>query len=371
VDHGVAQVAQQDDVLHALVVRADLVDHLHAARRADAARRALAARLDGAELHRIARELGEVGRVVVHHDAAVAHRAADGRVGLVVQRQVPLRFGQVRAQRAAHLHRLDRPARGGAAAVVVQQLAQRDAEGLLDQPAVLDVAGQLHRQRAARTAHAEVAVVRGAARKDQRHARERDHVVDERRLPEETGDGRQRRLGAHDAALAFQAFEQRGFFAAHIRARALAHFEPEGLARAEDVVAEEAGGFRRADRLVHGRDGVRVFGADVDVALGRAGGDARDGHALDEHERVALHRHAVGESARVAFVGIADDVLLRGRRGHHRLPLDARRERRAATAAQARVEHLLHHFFGLEAQRAAQARIAFVRFVVGNATRDR
>jgi hypothetical protein len=39
---------------------------------------------------------------------------------------------------------IGRPRR--AAAVVVQQLAQRDAEGLFDQAAVLDVAGQLHRQ---------------------------------------------------------------------------------------------------------------------------------------------------------------------------------------------------------------------------------
>ena len=81
-----------------------------------------------AELHRVARQLRQVGRVVVHDDAAVADRGADRRVGLVVERHVPLRLGHVGAQRAAHLHRLDRPARARAAAEVEQQFAQRDAE---------------------------------------------------------------------------------------------------------------------------------------------------------------------------------------------------------------------------------------------------
>src|SRR4051812_44140108 len=56
-DQRVAQVAQQRHLRLALPARrgtANAVDHLHAARRADAAGRALAARLDGAELHRIA-----------------------------------------------------------------------------------------------------------------------------------------------------------------------------------------------------------------------------------------------------------------------------------------------------------------------------
>ena len=60
------------------------------------------------------------------------------------------------------------------------------------------------------------------------------------------------------------------------------------------------------------RIGVRVFGADVDHSRGRADREAGDRHAFDQHVRVALHRHAVGEGAGVAFVGVADDVLLRG-----------------------------------------------------------
>jgi hypothetical protein len=58
-----------------LDARDDLVDHLDAARRADAAGRALAAAFDGAEFHGEARLLRHVDGVVEHHDAAMADQA--------------------------------------------------------------------------------------------------------------------------------------------------------------------------------------------------------------------------------------------------------------------------------------------------------
>jgi hypothetical protein len=82
-------------------------------------------------------------------------------------------------------------------------------------------------------------------------------------------------------------------------------------------------------------DGMRIFGAQIDIALGRADRDAGDRHALDQHEGVALHDHAVGEGAAVALVGVADDVFVAGLRVVHGLPLDAGREARAAAPAQA------------------------------------
>ena len=84
----------------------------------------------------------------------------------------------------------------------------------------------------------------------------------------------------------------------------------------------------------------RVLGADVDVALVRADGVAADDHPLDDRVRVALEDGAVHERARVALVGVADEVLLvvLGLAGE--LPLDAGREPGAAAAAQARVGDL-------------------------------
>ena len=109
---------------------------------------------DGAELHGEAGLPGHVDAVVEHDDAAVAEHAASGRHLLVAERRVEQVFGEIGAERAADLHRADRPARARAAAEILHQLADRGAERQLHQPAALDVAGELERLRAERAAHA-------------------------------------------------------------------------------------------------------------------------------------------------------------------------------------------------------------------------
>src|SRR3546814_7428145 len=89
------------------------------------------------------------------------------------------------------------------------------------------------------------------------------------------------------AALAVQAFQQRGFLAADIGTGAHAHFEVEIVSRAADFGTEAAGIAGDLDGSLRNADGVRVFRAAVDVALGGAHRVAGDGHALDQHEGIA------------------------------------------------------------------------------------
>ncbi len=173
---------------------------------------------------------------------------------------------------------------------------------------MLHIARQLKRQRAGRSALAVIAIEGRAAREDHRHRGEGDHVVD--------------------------ALEHGGLFAAGSYVCGLAHLECEGVARARHALAQPAGCGGARDRLVQRFDRIRVFAAHIDVAARRTHCDRGNRHAFDQHVRVALHRHAIGEGARVAFVGIADHVLLRTRGSAYRLPLDACRERRATTPAQ-------------------------------------
>ena len=119
-----------------------------------------------------------------------------------------------------------------------------------------------------------------------------------------------------------------------------------------------------ATRRLHRRDRVRIFGADVDVAFGRADRDAGDRHPLDQHERIAFHDHAVGEGAAVAFVGVADDVFLRRLRLRDRAPLDAGREAGAAATAQPGLDHLFDGRRCPERKRALQALVAAMRAIV-------
>src|SRR5262249_30905447 len=154
--------------------------------------------------------------------------------------------------------------------------AQRDPERLFDETRALEISAELDRQRAARSADAVVAIEAGALREDDRDAGERDHVVHDRRLPEKSLDGRQRRPRANLATFALEALEHRGLFAADVCACPKTHFEIEALAAALNVLAEEAAGVRRFDRGIQRAMGVRIFDPQVDVTPCRADGDSRD-----------------------------------------------------------------------------------------------
>ena len=137
-----AQLDQPLDVGLFALALADAVEDLQHPLGAHAAGDALAARF---LLDELQEEAGHVDHaaVLVHDDqAAGAHDRAQFRERLVVQRHVEVLLGDAAAGRAADLGRLELLARGDAAADVVDQVAQRHADGHFDQPRVLDRAGQ-------------------------------------------------------------------------------------------------------------------------------------------------------------------------------------------------------------------------------------
>src|SRR6185312_14555208 len=150
--HHLAKIAQQLDVLLAVPAGDDLVDSFDPADRADPARRALAAAFLGAEVEREAGLARHVDSVVEHDDPAMAEHAARGEHRLVVERRVEELFGKIGAERAADLDRADRAPRARAPAEALDQLADREAEGELDQAALADIAGELERLRPPRPA---------------------------------------------------------------------------------------------------------------------------------------------------------------------------------------------------------------------------
>src|SRR6185312_16027196 len=127
--HGVAEVGDQREARRRPLAANDLVDRLDAAHRADAAGRALAARFDAAELEREAGLLRHVDGVVEYHDAAMADQPVPGGEGFVVERRVEQCAREVGAKRAAHLNRAHWPAAKRASADIVDDLAERQAEG--------------------------------------------------------------------------------------------------------------------------------------------------------------------------------------------------------------------------------------------------
>src|SRR5579863_7813007 len=136
------------------------------------------------------------------------------------------------------------------AANVFDDLAEGEAEGRLEQAAIFHIAGDLDRHRATRPAHAVISVSLAAFRQNERHGGKRENVVDDGRFLKKAFMCRQRRLGANNAALAFEAFQQSRFFAADIGTSAETQLNVEIAVRTLDLAAEPASLARPRQRLV-------------------------------------------------------------------------------------------------------------------------
>ena len=109
----------------------------------------------------------------------------------------------------------------------------------------------------------------------------------------------------------------------------------EAAVGAEDLVAEIAGGARFLERFLEALVDLEDLAVDVVVGDLRAHRVRRDRHPFDDDVRVEHQDVAVLAGARLAFVGIADEVLRARELARHEAPLQAGREARAAAAAQA------------------------------------
>src|SRR5664280_1849398 len=189
---------------------------------ADAAWRALAARLLDEELEEEARQLDHAGAVVEDDEPAGAHDRTELLQRLVVDRHIG----------------------GGcipAAADLLDDGAQRDAHWHLDETGVADRPGEGQHLGALAAARADGGEPLGAAQEDRRDAGPRLDVVDQCRLAPEAVLRRERRARLRRAALALDRAQQRRLLAADESAGPDAGLDVETEPRAEDVLPEQAG----------------------------------------------------------------------------------------------------------------------------------
>ena len=260
------QVAQLGDVLHLALAVGDPFQDLQHALGTFAARNALAA---GLVLGEAQEELGEVHHArarVGDHQAARAHHAAELFQAFVVDGGVHALGRNTRARRAACLRTLDSAAFDGATADLVQKLVETDAHRHFDEAGVPYLARQGEYLRSAGLLGADAAEPRHAFRDNERHVGEGLDVVHTRRVTGKAMRGRVRRFVASHAALALDAGDHRGFFAAHKGARALHDFDVEGSARAKNVRPKKAVKARLRHGDFQAANGQWIFRAAVDEA---------------------------------------------------------------------------------------------------------
>ena len=136
-----AQQFQPFDVAVLAFAVADALQDFQHALGAHAAGRALAAGLVLGEFHEEAGDVHHAGLVVHDDQTAGTHHRARRRQRFVIDRAVEILRGQTAAHRAADLHGLEALAILDAAAHVVDDFAQGDAQRHFDQAGVLHIAG--------------------------------------------------------------------------------------------------------------------------------------------------------------------------------------------------------------------------------------
>ena len=115
--------------------------------------------------------------------------------------------------------------------------------------------------------------------------------------------------------------------------------------RSEDLIAQQAHVHCLLDRDIEPFNRQRVFGPAVYVTFTGAHGVSADRHPFQHPVRVAFEHATVHECARVAFIGVTDDVLLIAWCVFGKFPFQSGRKSCAAAATQPRLFDFVNHLF--------------------------
>ena len=208
---------------------------------------------------------------------------------------------------------------------------------------------------------AELRIFRAAHRDDVLHVAKRLDVVHDRRAHVETEHRRKiRRLDARIGALAFERFDQAGFFAADVGAGAAMDVNLHVEAGAENIFPEKIFRARFFDGAFEDFRAFGKFAADVDVGGVHVEREAGDEHPLEQLMRILVNDVAILERARLGFVRIADQVdrffLVR----LDEAPFHAAGKTRAAAAAQSGNLDFVHDVGARHRDRLLQLLVAAV-----------
>src|SRR5579884_721170 len=361
-----ADVEQQVNVAGLPAAGGDAVEYLIHPARAFAAGRALPTGLVHVELGGALHQQHDIRLIVENHEAAGAEQRAVGLAAFIIEINVGALLG------GHDLH--GRPARNDGL-----ELAARDAARDLDQlhqwRAQLDLVvggpGDMpadgHDLGAFALLCAVLGVLCAAVGQNPGRRAVGLHVVNQRRRLPDALDDRQRGvrgLEAGIAALAHQAAHQRRLLAALVAARAQVDIEIviEAL-DAENVLAQVALLVGLINGLADLPGWLHVLPANIDVALLAVGGVSGDDHAFHQQMGQLEHQFAVFIRARLAFVGITDDIMGFIVVFGQTVPFDPGGEAGAAAPAQAGGLDLVYDRLPLQQNGPAQPSVPAVLFI--------
>ncbi len=233
------------------------------------------------------------------------------------------------------------PAAANAAAVLFDQITERNAEAFFDDARRVHMARNLEQLGADIVRASDGREPGRATTQDRRRNGNRFHVVHGRRAAIKAHICREWRLQTRLALLAFKAFEQSCFFATDVSTGAVG-YENIHIPAALVALAEQTGLVALVDSGLQRFTLTHELAANINIGSVCAHGATGDYAAFDQRMRIVAQNFAVLAGARLGFVGI-DDQIMRATVAllRHERPLETCREASAATATQARRFHLV------------------------------
>lgn len=228
----------------------------------------------------------------------------------------------------------------------IEEFIEGGPKGNLVDSRLSAVARDAEEFRSRRLACAETCEPFGPLLHDTRDACEAFDIVDSRRLLQITPFGREGRTISRSAALAFERVGERRFLAADIGAGAKldadVEIEPRLSADILAKQAETAAFLKHALQLI---PKIGVLAAQIDEPVLRPQRIARDRHAVEDDIGNLRQQHTILERARLAFVGVAHDVMGFAHRLPAEPPFQTGREAGSAAAAKLGLSHQLDVMF--------------------------
>src|SRR6185437_7834633 len=209
----------------------------------------------------------QVGRLVHHDDSRGAKAGAQLAQAVEIHRRIDDLLGRHHAhRRAARNDRLEIvPAAADAAAMAIDQFAERNPHRLFDVAGTFDMAGDAEQLGADIVRPADPGKPGCTAPQNIGRNRNRLDIVDRGRAAVQADIGRKWRLQPRLALLAFETLQQRGFLAAYIGARPVRDIEVERPA-IDVVLADQLGLIGLIDRSLQVLALPNELAADIDVA---------------------------------------------------------------------------------------------------------
>ena len=229
--------------------------------------RALAAAFMLVEIGQARNGADDVGGLVHYDDGRSAKTGADFLTAVEIHRHVHHhgRRNQRNGRSAGDYREQIVPPAAHAAAMLFDQLTERNAHRLFDDAGFFDMARNLEKFRAMVVFTAKAFEPRGTAPQDGRNHRDALHIIHGRRAAIKTSACREWRFQARLAFFAFQTFNHRGFFAANIGARAAMDEDVKIIARFGGIFAKQTGGIRLGHSLFENLGFENILATNVDI----------------------------------------------------------------------------------------------------------